>query len=108
MEKIPDLNKDVFKIMIRGGGCSHYVGMAVHDFERGPNGKPIKPGMVFACDILAVFPEENLGVRVEDTVLITEDGCKNLTVGLPRSIDEIEALMKNKGIVQIFEENGIY
>jgi Xaa-Pro aminopeptidase len=47
-------------------------------------------------------------VRVEDTVFITEDGCKNLTAGLPRSIDEIEALMKNKGIVQIFEENGIY
>jgi Xaa-Pro aminopeptidase len=33
--------------------------------------------MVFACDILAVFADENLGVRVEDTVLITEDGCEN-------------------------------
>jgi Xaa-Pro aminopeptidase len=64
--------------------------------------------MVFACDILAVFPEENLGVRVEDTVLITEDGCENLTAGLPRSIDEIETLMKEKGAVQILKEKGIY
>jgi Xaa-Pro aminopeptidase len=64
--------------------------------------------MVFACDILAVFPKENLGVRVEDTVLITEDGCENLTAGLPRYIEEIEALMKEKGAVQILKEKGIY
>jgi Xaa-Pro aminopeptidase len=104
-----DLNTDAFKIMTRGGGgCSHYVGMAVHDVGGSPRNIPLRPGMVFACDILAVFPEENLGVRVEDTVLITEDGCENLTPGLPRSIDEIEALMKNKGAVQILKRKGIY
>lgn len=104
-----DLNTDAFRIMTRGGGgCSHYVGMAVHDVGGSTRGKPLKEGMVFACDILAVFPEENLGVRVEDTVLITKDGCENLTPGLPRSIDEIEALMKNKGIVQILKDKKIY
>ncbi len=104
-----DLNTDAFKIMTRGGGgCSHYVGMAVHDVGGSPRNIPLQPGMVFACDILAVFPEENLGVRVEDTVLITEDGCENLTPGLPRSIDEIETLMKNEGAVQILKEKGIY
>ncbi len=104
-----DLNTDAFRIMTRGGGgCSHYVGMAVHDVGGSPRNIPLRPGMVFACDILAVFPEENLGVRVEDTVLITEGGWENLTPGLPRSIDEIEALMKNKGAVQILKEKGIY
>jgi len=104
-----DLNTDVFKIMTRGGGgCSHYVGMAVHDVGGSPRRIPLKEGMVFACDILAVFPEENMGVRVEDTVLITKDGCENLTPGLPRSIDEIEALMENKGIVQILKDKKIY
>ncbi len=84
-----DLNIDAFKIMTRGGGgCSHYVGMAVHDVGGSTRGMPLREGMVFACDILAVFPEENLGIRVEDTILITKDGCENLTPGLPRSIDK--------------------
>ena len=104
-----DLSIDAFKIMLRrGGGCSHSVGMAVHDVGGGPRRNPLKEGMVFACDILAVFPEENLGVRVEDTVVITKDGCENLTSGLPRSIEEIEALMKKKGAIQVLKENGLY
>jgi Xaa-Pro aminopeptidase len=104
-----DLSKDAFKIMTRrGGGCSHYVGMAVHDVGGGPRGEPLRPGMVFACDILAVFPDENLGVRVEDTVLITEDGCENLTAGIPREIEEIEALMKQQGIIQVLKEKKLY
>jgi Xaa-Pro aminopeptidase len=100
-----DLETDIFKIITRGsgGGCSHYVGMAVHDVGGGPRGVPLKPGMVFACDILAVFPKENLGVRVEDTVLITEDGCENLTAGLPRTVKEIESLMQKPGIIQILD-----
>jgi Xaa-Pro aminopeptidase len=104
-----DLSQDAFKIMTRrGGGCSHYVGMAVHDVGGGPRGEPLRPGMVFACDILAVFADENLGVRVEDTVLITENGCENLTAGIPREIEEIEALMKQQGIIQILKEKKLY
>ncbi|OGN96485.1 MAG: hypothetical protein A2Y89_03255 [Chloroflexi bacterium RBG_13_51_18] len=102
-----DLSKDLFKIMVRGGGCSHYVGMAVHDVGGAPRG-PLKPGMVFACDILAVFAGENLGVRVEDTVLITENGCENLTAGIPRKVAEIEALMRQKGIIQILKDQKAY
>ncbi len=104
-----DLSKDAFKIMTRsGGGCSHYVGMAVHDVGGGPRGEQLKPGMVFACDILAVFADENLGVRVEDTVLITQDGCENLTAGMPREIEEIEALMKQPSIIQVLKEKKLY
>lgn len=104
-----DLSKDAFKIMTRrGGGCSHYVGMAVHDLGGGPRGEPLKPGMVFACDVLAVFPDENLGVRVEDTVLITEDGCENLTAGMPREIEEIETLMKQQSIIRVLKEKKLY
>jgi len=88
-----DLSKDIFKIRTMQPGCSHYVGMAVHDVGGGPRG-PLKPGMVFSCDIYAVFPDENLGVRVEDTVVITEKGCENLTKGIPREINEIEEVMK--------------
>ncbi|MCX6226482.1 MAG: Xaa-Pro peptidase family protein [Bacteroidia bacterium] len=75
-----------------GGGFGHYVGMAVHDVGGGPS--VLKPGMVFANEPLAVFAKEKLGVRIEDTIVITETGCENLTAGLPRTVDEIETLMK--------------
>ncbi len=88
-----DISKDLFKIRTMQTGISHNVGMAVHDVSAGPRG-PLRPGMVFACDIYAVFPGEDLGVRVEDTVVITETGCENLTPGLPRTVAEIEAFMK--------------
>ncbi len=75
-----------------GGGFGHYVGMAVHDVGGFPS--VLKPGMVFANEPLAVFAKEKLGVRVEDTIVITETGCENLTAGLPRTVAEIEKLMK--------------
>jgi Xaa-Pro aminopeptidase len=99
-----DLTKDYFRRM--RGGFGHYVGMAVHDVGGGPS--VLKPGMVFANEPLCVFPDENLGVRVEDTILITEDGCENLTAGIPRTVKEIEAQMKKPGIVQILQKAKIY
>jgi Xaa-Pro aminopeptidase len=88
-----DVTKDLFTIRTMQTGISHYVGMAVHDVGGAPRG-PLKPGMVFACDIYAVFPDEDMGVRVEDTIVITETGNENLTPGLPRTVAEIETFMK--------------
>ncbi|MHB8093370.1 MAG: aminopeptidase P N-terminal domain-containing protein [Candidatus Aminicenantales bacterium] len=102
-----DLSKEIFKIRTMQAGCSHNVGMAVHDVSGGPRG-PLQPGNVFACDIFAVFPGENLGVRIEDTVVITENGCENLTAGIPREIGAIEELMRTKGTVQLLKAGGIY
>jgi Xaa-Pro aminopeptidase len=99
-----DLSKDYFKRM--QGGFGHYVGMAVHDVGGGPD--ILKPGMVFANEPMVIYPDENLGVRVEDTILITEEGCENLTAGIPREVEEIEALMKKKGIIQILKKTGLY
>jgi Xaa-Pro aminopeptidase len=63
------------------GGITHSVGLATHDCggRDVPKNMPLKSGMVFACDVFATFPDENLGVRVENTVLITETGCENLS-----------------------------
>jgi Xaa-Pro aminopeptidase len=100
LQKGRDLTKDAYTRLsfFKEGGVTHYVGLATHDAGGAdlPKNVPLKPGHVFACDVYAVFPGENLGVRVENTVLITDTGCENLTPGIPREIAEIEALMKRK------------
>jgi Xaa-Pro aminopeptidase len=106
-----DFSKDVFAKLrfFKEGGLTHSVGLAVHDAagrDFAPD-EPFRAGMVFASDVFAVYEAENLGVRVENTVLITGSGCENLTPGIPREIPEIEALMRKKGLVQILKENGI-
>jgi Xaa-Pro aminopeptidase len=99
-----DLTKDYFKRM--RGGFGHYVGMATHDVTGGP--QVLKPGMVFANEPMVIYPAENLGVRVEDTILITETGCENLTAGIPRTVKDIEELMKKPGIAQVLKKAGLY
>jgi len=75
------------------GGIGHYVGMCVHDV--GPRG-PLREGMVFAIEPGLYYPEKNIGIRIEDTVLITKDGCEVLTKDVPKEIDEIEKLMAGR------------
>jgi Xaa-Pro aminopeptidase len=99
-----DLTKDYFQRM--RGGFGHYVGLAVHDVGGGPTF--LKAGMVFANEPLMIFPGENLGVRVEDTILITETGCEVLTAGIPRTVKEIEAFMKKDGIPQALKKAKLY
>ncbi len=72
-------------------GLSHHVGLNVHD-PSGPS-RPLEPGMVITIEPGIYIPEENLGVRIEDDVLITATGYKQLTARLPRSPDEIEKIM---------------
>jgi len=85
-----DLTKDYFTRM--RGGFGHFVGMATHDVGGSP--QVLKAGMVFANEPYMTWPGEDLGVRVEDTVLITETGCENLTAGIPRTVKEIEDAMR--------------
>jgi Xaa-Pro aminopeptidase len=72
-------------------GISHYIGLDVHD--PGDRTLPLQPGMVISDEPGIYIPEENLGVRIEDDVLLTADGHKLLTERLPRTADEVEKLM---------------
>lgn len=98
-----------FRGWIRYGGYNHSIGLATHDpmgTFAGPE-EVLRPGFVFACDIN--FPwDEKMGIRIEDTVVITENGCENLSQGVPRTVDEIEAAMKKQGIVQLLKKSGHY
>jgi len=72
-------------------GLSHHVGLNVHDPSGPP--RPLEAGMVITIEPGIYIPEENLGVRIEDDVLVTPTGYKQLTARLPRSPDEIEKIM---------------
>jgi Xaa-Pro aminopeptidase len=82
-----------------GGVFSHTVGMAVHDVGGYRNG-PLKPGQVFSVDPQLRVREENLYLRYEDTVVVTETGVENFTDFLPMELDDMERLVLEKGVVQ--------
>jgi Xaa-Pro aminopeptidase len=72
-------------------GTSHYIGIDTHDV--GPWNEPLKEGMVFTCEPGIYIREENLGIRLEDDLLVTSSNPKNLMANIPIEIEEIEALM---------------
>jgi Xaa-Pro aminopeptidase len=72
-------------------GLGHDIGLDVHD--PGEYCEPLKPGMVITMEPGIYIPEENLGVRIEDDVLITPDGYKLLSKRLPRDPDQIEKII---------------
>ena len=81
-----------------GGVFSHTVGMAVHDV--GSYRAMLKPGHVFSVDPQLWVPEENLYIRYEDTVVVTETGVENFTDFLPSELADLEKLTLEKGVVQ--------
>jgi Xaa-Pro aminopeptidase len=86
---------------------SHWMGLDVHDVgayyvEGRP--RPLAPGMVLTVEPGLYFPDDelavpvglrNCGIRIEDDVRVTETGVENLSSGIAKTVDEIEALMAN-------------
>ncbi|MES2997292.1 MAG: aminopeptidase P family protein [Verrucomicrobiota bacterium] len=72
-------------------GMSHHLGLDVHDVS--PFNEPVAEGMVFTIEPGIYIREENLGVRLENDVLIGKDANIDLMAGIPIEADEIEALM---------------
>ncbi|HTY64753.1 MAG TPA: Xaa-Pro peptidase family protein [Acidobacteriota bacterium] len=103
-----DLNAAARNVLERYGyaqylphGVSHYVGMSTHDVGES---KPFEPGVVLTVEPGVYMPDKNLGIRIEDTVLVTKDGCEVLTGGVPKEISEIEKLMSEKGISEFIKD----
>jgi Xaa-Pro aminopeptidase len=89
-------------------GVGHYLGLDVHDAGRyftdqqAKNSKPFAPGMVLTVEPGLYIPPDDkaappkyrgIGIRIEDDVLVTEDGNRNLTSKVPKDPEEIEAIM---------------
>ena len=81
------------------GHFQHPVGMSVHDVGR-HKGKPLETGMVFSIDPMIWVHEEKQYIRMEDVVVVTEDGVENLSANLPIEMDDLESLWREEGILQ--------
>ena len=81
-------------------GTSHFLGLDVHDI--GNRYEPMQAGMVFTCEPGIYIPEEDLGIRIENDILITEKGPFDLMASIPVEADEIEELMaKQKATARV-------
>lgn len=69
----------------------HHLGLDTHDV--GDYNIPLQPGMVLTNEPGLYIPEESIGVRIEDDLLVTEDGCINLAKDIIKEVDEIEEFM---------------
>ncbi len=74
-------------------GVGHWIGMDVHDVG---GGAVFEPGMVLTVEPGIYLADEELGVRIEDDVLVTETGYRLMSDKAPRDPDEIEALMRQR------------
>jgi len=75
-------------------GTSHFIGLDTHDV--GIWNEPIEAGMVFTCEPGIYIPEENLGIRLEDDLVIQNSGSPfNLMKDIPLEAEEIEELMNS-------------
>ncbi len=81
------------------GHLSHPVGMAVHDVGS-YRGRPLEPGQVFSVDPMLWVHEQRIYMRVEDVVVVTETGVENFTGFVPTGPAEIEAIVRQPGLLQ--------
>lgn len=72
-------------------GISHHLGIDVHDL--GTRTEPLQPGMVLTVEPGIYIEQEQMGIRIENNVVITDDGNRDLMAKIPITVEQIEALM---------------
>jgi Xaa-Pro aminopeptidase len=72
-------------------GVSHYLGLDTHDV--GSREVELKPGMVLTIEPGLYIEEEKIGIRIEDDVVVTENGYENLSKDIIKSVEDVEAFM---------------
>ena len=73
-------------------GVSHLLGLETHDAGRHNEGL-IEEGMVFTVEPGLYIGEENIGIRIEDDIVVTSDGCRVLYDKIPKTVEDIERIM---------------
>ena len=80
----------------KANSLGHTIGLEVHDV-RAPT-DTLEPGQIFTIEPAMTIPDEHIGIRLEDVILITETGYENLSAFIPIEIAEIEKLMAEPGL----------
>ena len=75
-------------------GTSHFLGLDVHDI--GNRYEPMKEGMVFTCEPGIYIPDEQIGIRIENDILVTKNGPVDLMSDIPIEAEDIESLMQSE------------
>ena len=73
-------------------GVSHTLGLAAHDLA--DRSKKLEKGWVITVEPGIYIPEEGIGVRIEDDILVTKDGHENLSIDIPKEVADLEKIMK--------------
>ena len=105
LNQLKDIAEGVYKkhgfqkeFLANGRYLGHTVGISVHDVETTYNTRPFAAGVVYNVEPILEFPDKKIHMRLEDTVLITPTGAVNMTAGVPAGVEEIYALIKQKGL----------
>ena len=87
-----------------GAGTSwgHFIGMEVHDVSGDRDGI-MRPGMAFTIEPALTIADERIYIRLEDAIVITETGIEHLSATLPMEIDEIEKVMREPGLADLWK-----
>jgi Xaa-Pro aminopeptidase len=80
----------------KANSLGHNVGMEVHDVRRLT--ATLEPGQVFTIEPAMQIPDEHVGIRLEDMILITEMGYENLSSFVPVEVADIEKMMSKHGL----------
>jgi Xaa-Pro aminopeptidase len=91
LKKIGLINEDSELSKYYYHGVSHYLGLDTHDVGR--RDLELKPGMVLTVEPGLYIEEEAIGIRIEDDVVVTENGCENLSKNIIKTVEDIEAFM---------------
>ncbi len=97
-EKVTELGllddlKDEDETYLYSRGVCHYVGLDTHDVG---DRNILEPGMVITNEPGIYIEKHGFGIRLEDVLLVTEDGCENLSRGIPKTVEEIEKLFNKE------------
>lgn len=77
-------------------GVSHHVGLDTHDPMDGDRNTPLVPGNIISDEPGLYFAEKGIGIRIEDDLLITEDGCEVLSKDIIKEIKDLETFYQNR------------